>query len=94
MSLYTQEKKVLTDEQTALIKKSVRKFLSDYKELSKYRINKIVNGELEDPCGWYNPDSEKSPIEIYYSNLKSANVMANFIDHVHARYGIYLRNYV
>lgn len=77
-----------------LIKTNVRNFLADYKRLGKSQINKIVKGELEDPCGWYSPDSDKTPIEVYYSNLESDNVMANFIDHVHARYGIYLRNYV
>ena len=77
----------------SLIRTNVTAFLADYKNLSQSKVNEIVEGEVKNPCRWGNPDG-KDPVEVYYSNLESHNVMQNFIDHVHSRYGIYLKQYL
>ena len=74
-----------------LIESNVRSFLADFKKLSQSTIDRIVEGELKNPLGWGN--NEKDPVEVYYSNLESSNVMLHFIDHVQAHYGIYLKQY-
>lgn len=83
----------MNKELETLIKTNVTAFLADYKNLGQSNVTKIVEGEVKNPLRWGNPD-RKDPVVVYYSNLESSNVMQHFIDHVHVRYDIYLKQYV
>ena len=86
------EVKTMNNNIESLIKTNVTAFLADFKNLSQSNVNRIVEGEVKNPLRWGNTDG-KDPVVVYYSNLESSNVMQHFIDHVHVRYGIYLKQY-
>lgn len=89
----------MQDSTRELIRKSVHEFCKNT-DLSAYRVRKIVEAELAEPCSWYHPDhrddpDEDWPIKNYYGNLhRSQHVLINFIEHVHERYGIYTPKHV
>jgi hypothetical protein len=80
----------MQEETKKLIRTSVRSLLRNT-DLSEYRIRKIVASEVDDPASWLYPGKDTEwCIRNYYGNLhNSQNVLVNFIDRLHARYGIH-----
>lgn len=92
----------LSNETIACIRTNVRKFLKDFKQLSKYRINKIIKAEIDDPKLLYigdNNETREDMICRYYNTVGNDRLLLNYIqkkfmDGIQIRFGINLKDYV
>lgn len=92
----------LSNETIAIIRTNVRKFLKSYPKLSQYRINKVIQIEIDNPQRWFSGNREETAeesIQNYYRAVGAETSTMNgaqmkFADLAELHLGIHLKNYV
>lgn len=92
----------LSNETIACIRTNVRKFLKDFKNLSKYMVNKIIKAEIDNPQRWFNGDRNETmedSVRNYYNAVGAETSSMNgaqmkFMDSVEMHCNIKLKDYV
>ena len=69
------------------IRTAVKSILANT-DLSAYRINKNAKAEVADPASWGPEVDTETCIRRCCENIHSMNVVINFKNRLHARYGI------
>lgn len=92
----------LSNETLNCIRTNVRKFLANYPKLSQYRINKVIQIEIDNPQRWFSGNREETAeesIHNYYRAVGSETSTMNgaqmkFADLTELHLGIHLKDYV